>query len=167
MATYDGTRAAPQTSRKAMKRLLITAAALCALAGAAQAQDRPPMPVNPDTDHDGKITWSEYQAMSGQRMSRMFARMDANHDGKVTEAEVQAARAARSGQAPAGGPGRGGGFLLRADANHDGAVSKAEFDAMSKARFDAADTNHDGWLSKGEMILMRQRMGGGEGRPPE
>lgn len=145
-----------------MKRLLIVAAAAAALAGAAQAQQRQPRDF--DTNHDGKVTLSEFKAMQAERTGHMFARLDANKDGKITTAEMQAARPPGDGPAP-GGPGRGGGMVMRMDADKDGVVTRAEMDAMGARRFATADTNHDGWLSKGEVILMRQRMGGGG--PPQ
>ena len=41
-----------------------------------------------DTDHDGKITLAEAQAMALQH----FDQMDTNHDGQVTPEERRAAR---------------------------------------------------------------------------
>ncbi|MET0273994.1 MAG: EF-hand domain-containing protein, partial [Phenylobacterium sp.] len=138
-----------------MKHLLIAAAAAAALAGAAHAQQ--PQGRDFDTNHDGKVTLSEYKAVSAERTGRMFARLDANKDGRITAAEAQAARPP-GGAAPAQ-PGRGAGMLKRMDTNGDGVVTRAEMDAAGAARFATADSNHDGWLSKGEVILMRQRMG--------
>ena len=153
-----------------MTRLRLAALAAAAFATLAQAQEPGRQPPNPDTDHDGKVTLSEFKASQAARQARMFARMDTNKDGKITQVEMDAARvrmeAAGRGP-PAGGqpsgPGAGGGrggFLMRADANKDGAVSKAEMAASMEQRFNMADTNHDGWLSKGELLMMRQRMRG-------
>jgi len=150
-----------------MKRILLTAAAIASLAAVAHAQ--PPgggEPPNYDTDHDGKVTLSEFKAGQAERETRMFARMDANHDGKITQAEMEAARAKREAAGkgpPNGGGGRGAGFFARFDTNHDGAITKAEMAAATEARFKMADTNNDGWLSKGELLMMRQKMRGGQG----
>lgn len=142
-----------------MKTLIFAAAAFALITGAATAQDRP-QPPNPDLDHDGKVTLSEFKKMEAQRGARMFARLDANKDGKITQAEFDAAprREPQAGETPRP-PGMRGRFFQMMDANGDGAVSKAEMQAAGQRRFDMADTNHDGWLSKGEVILMRQRRG--------
>ena len=143
-----------------MKTLIFAAAAFALIAGAATAQDRP-QPPNPDLDHDGKVTLSEFKTMEAKREARMFARLDTNKDGKISQAEFEAAprREPQPGETPrpAGMRGR---FFQMMDTNGDGVVTKAEMEAAGQRRFDMADTNHDGWLSKGEMILMRQRMGG-------
>lgn len=151
-----------------MTRLLIVTFAALALSAPALAQEGGRQPPNPDTDHDGKVTLSEYKATETARMTRMFARMDANNDGKITQAEMEAFRDSMEAEGrgpPAGAPGGGGGggrggFMMRMDANGDGAVTKVEMAAGFEARFKAADTNGDGWLSKGELLMMRQRMRG-------
>ncbi|MEO8114873.1 MAG: EF-hand domain-containing protein [Phenylobacterium sp.] len=144
-----------------MKRLLLAAAAVAAMAGSAKAQE-PGQPPNPDLDRDGKVTLSEFRQLSAQRTGRMFARLDANHDGRITRAEFEAAPRPEGSPAPAG-PGRGGRFFERLDVNGDGVVTKAELEAGMVSRFNMADTNHDGWLSKGELIMMRQsRTRGGQ-----
>lgn len=155
-----------------MTRLLLASLALLALSVPALAQEGDRQPPNPDTDHDGKVTLSEFKAMETTRINRMFARMDTNRDGKITPAEMQAMRERMEAEGrgpPPGGPGRGpgggsgggrGGFMTRMDTNGDGAVTKAEMAAGIEARFKAADTNGDGWLSKGELLMMRQRMRG-------
>jgi Ca2+-binding EF-hand superfamily protein len=147
-----------------MNRILLAAAfaaiaTMAPLAGA-WAQPGPGRePPNPDLDHDGKVTLSEFKTAQGDRQGRLFGRMDANKDGKLTQAEMDAA-AKRAEAAGRGGPGGGGGMLMRLDANKDGAVTKAEMVAMAERRFQTADTNKDGWLSKGELLMMRQRMRG-------
>jgi hypothetical protein len=153
-----------------MQRVFLIAAVVAVLATTAHAQPLRGEPPNPDADHDGKVTLSEFKALETGRRARMFARMDANKDGKITAAEIDAARkhAEAEGRGPPrtgseGGP--RGGFMMRMDANQDGAVTKAEMGAMTQRRFEMADTNHDGWLSKGELLMMRQRMRGGPGQP--
>jgi len=145
-----------------MTRLLL-AACLAMTCGAAFAQMAPP---DPDLDHDGKVTLSEFKAMEARREARMFARLDTNKDGKISQAEFDAAprREHQAGETPrpAGMRGR---FFQMMDANGDGVVTKAEMEAAGQRRFDMADTNHDGWLSKGELLMMRQRMRGGPGQP--
>jgi len=157
-----------------MTRLLLATLTFAAFATLpfgmrASAQEPGRQPPNPDTDHDGKVTLTEFKAMESGRQTRMFARMDANKDGKITQAEMEAARKRMeaegrgppAGARPGGGGGPGGGgFLTRFDTNHDGAVSKTEMAAAGEQRFKTADTNHDGWLSKGELLMMRQRMRG-------
>ena len=147
-----------------MTRLfLATLAAAAAFAAMAAAQPDPGRaPPNPDTDHDGKVTLSEFKAAQGDRQTRMFARMDANKDGKITQAEMEASRKRMEaeGRGPSSGRGGAGGFMMRLDANKDGAVSRAEMAASTEQRFKTADTNNDGWLSKGELLMMRQKMRG-------
>jgi hypothetical protein len=80
--------------------------------------------VDADTDHDGKLSRTEAQAMPA--VAKHFDEIDADHDGYITHAELraareryQAARRARCGgteqnsasgydKAPASGPGEGG-----------------------------------------------------------
>lgn len=164
-----------------MKSLLLAASvsALIATAAAAQA---PPTPPNPDLDHDGRVTFSEFKKMDAERQTRMFARIDTNKDGKISQAEMAAGRQARNpggagagagagagpgpGLRPGGAAGQPGARMQRMDANGDGFITKAEMSKAAEARFQAADTNHDGWLSKGEVIMLRQRGPGGGGQGP-
>ena len=117
-------------------------------------------PPDPDTDHDGKVTFDEYKAMAA---GRMLQRLDADKDGKVSKAEFQTMV---DRMAQVGGPdatARAAERWARDDTNKDGFLSRAEIDAAAKRRFDTADSNHDGWLSKGELLTMRQNRRGGAG----
>jgi hypothetical protein len=111
-----------------MKILLL--AGLCALSVSSYAQDAgapnpnqgttPPAQTPPqgqraherfaeaDTDHDGRLSRSEAQAMPF--VSRHFDEIDANHDGYITRDELRAARdrmqamrAQRAGRGTTGG----------------------------------------------------------------
>lgn len=139
-----------------MKRLVFSALFL-ACASAAQAQMGPPL--DPDSNHDGKVSFAEFKAAG---LKRMMA-PDANHDGKVTQAEMQALGPGPNGPPPqgkgskvdgAGGPGHR--MFARVDRNKDGALTRDELENALKHRFDRADANHDGWLSKAEMAGLRQ-----------
>jgi Ca2+-binding EF-hand superfamily protein len=117
-------------------------------------------PPNPDTNHDGKVTFDEFKAMNA---GRMMERLDANKDGRISKAEFQV-MVDRISQF--GGPdaqARAAERWARDDKNKDGFLSRAEIEAASKRRFDMADSNHDGWLSKGELLTMRQNRRGGAG----
>ncbi len=41
-----------------------------------------------DTDHDGKISWAEFQAAAGAKLKEHFDRLDANHDGFIDKDEL-------------------------------------------------------------------------------
>lgn len=131
-----------------MKRMMIAVAALC-VAGSAQAQmgQRP----NPDLDHDGRVTLTEFRK---SHADAMLARFDANKDGRIARAELKPP----AGMA-AGKEGRGERMWDRLDLNKDGAVGRSEMDAAAKFRFERGDTNKDGWLSKGEILTLRQNRG--------
>lgn len=64
-----------------------------------------------DTNHDGRFTREEAQAMSQQRraqmQTRMFERLDANHDGQISREEFAQAHRGPGPRGP-GGPGMHG-----------------------------------------------------------
>lgn len=41
-----------------------------------------------DTDHDGKISWAEFQAAATAHLKARFDRLDANHDGFIEKDEM-------------------------------------------------------------------------------
>ncbi len=147
-----------------MKTLPTAAAIAMALSVGGAAAQEPP--VNPDLDHDGRVTLAEFRQVEAERQGRMFARLDTNRDGRLTPPEFKAAAqqsAAQSGKAmpPAG---LWMGLLMHAlDRNGDGGVTRDEMAALTDQGFQRADTNHDGWLSADELAKARRRQGGGFG----
>lgn len=158
-----------------MKRIMI-AAGLMLVAGAAQAQMGPPPGgpgmmhggpqgpggpggprVDPDRNHDGKVTFDEFKTAAADRMLRRF---DANHDGKISKAEVKAMIDRMAGFGPPDAARRMTARFAKEDANHDGVLTRAEIEAGARKRFNAADTNHNGWLSRDEMLTLRQNRRG-------
>lgn len=141
-----------------MTRLLLTAAALTLLAGAAHAQmgGQP----DPDLDHDGKVTYAEFKEASG---TRMMDRLDTNQDGKISKAEYQVLVDRMSQFAGPDAAALAAARWAEDDANKDGFLTQDEIDAAGKRRFDQADANHDGWLSKDELLTMRPTRRGGAG----
>jgi EF-hand domain pair/EF hand len=110
---------------------------------AAQAQQSPPPPAEPELAPGGR-TYSreDFRRQQQQR----FDRLDANKDGIVDEAEQKAAieeatRRLRERME------RG---YSRMDANRDGRVSREEFLANGDALFDRIDRNRDGRLTAAE-----------------
>lgn len=47
---------------------------------------------NTDSDNDGKITYSEFQAAHEKQLKRRFEKLDANGDGSIDKSEAQTAR---------------------------------------------------------------------------
>lgn len=103
-----------------------------------------------DTDKDGKVSLSEYEA--GRQM--MFGRLDADGNGAVTFAELDA-MAQKMGDDP-----RAQMMIKRmdalkaADANGDQAISADEYKAAVDAEFKNLDKNADGFLTADEMPQM-------------
>lgn len=64
-----------------------------------------------DTDHDGKISWAEFQAAANAHLKERFDHLDKNHDGFVTEDELHGPRGQWGGHGPGehGRDGRGWG----------------------------------------------------------
>lgn len=80
-----------------IRKMLLSAVALMALAVPAMAQSTPPAGAPPhdggpmgkfnaDTDGDGMLSRAEFQAMQDKR----FDEMDTNHDGKISKDEMKA-----------------------------------------------------------------------------
>jgi Ca2+-binding EF-hand superfamily protein len=103
-----------------------------------------------DTDKDGKVSLTEYEA--GRQM--MFQRLDADGNGTLTFAELDAF-AQKMGDDP-----RAQMMLKRidalkaADANGDQAVSADEYKAAVDGEFKTLDKNGDGVLTEDEMPQM-------------
>ena len=112
-----------------------------------------------DSNHDGKISKSEWQAARLREANEHFQRLDTNRDGKLTRTEVDAARDQRM----AGHDRKRGerGERMRAlDKDGDQQLSRAEIgNEMPRlaADFDRLDANRDGKLSRDEIRA---------GRPP-
>lgn len=108
----------------------LSATATPVLAGAALDQY--------DSNKDGKISRSEFEAIQRET----FARFDTNSDGKVTREELESA-AQRSG----------GDRTMKRDSNGDGALTLSEFLANAPG-FDRADRNNDGVLAGQELKML-------------
>jgi len=154
-----------------MRNVLIAAASFAALAGAAGlamaqqsgAQDRSAGLFQADSNNDGAVTRSEYDAGRATR----FDALDANDDGQLAREEMRTGRdrgdhGAR-GHHRRGGRGMHGG-LERADANNDGNITREEFLAGPMQMFARMDANNDGLISASERPQRRERTEG-ERRP--
>jgi Ca2+-binding EF-hand superfamily protein len=94
------------------KAIILSGAALIAIAGAAFAQSPEGTRRGPPAD----VT--RQQAI--ERADQMFARMDANHDGRFTRDEARQGMEQRRAE-------RAGRMFDRLDINHDGNISREEF----------------------------------------
>ena len=145
-----------------MKRFLGLLVFVAVSAGAALAQDAPPMPpqggggqmrqfqlpsfAELDKNKDGKISRDEFPS---QFPAQTFDRMDTNHDGFIDETEWNSMRS-RFGGGGGGGPRTGESLLKLLDANGDGKVSRDEF-AKILTLFEVLDKDHNGDLSLDEL----------------
>ena len=140
------------------KLLLATALGAVALVGVAAAQTGggahgfADMFMAADTDHDGKVSRTEFDTARAAR----FAQMDANHDGQLSGDEIPhwGPPPGANGGGSGGGEHHGGG-MMRADTNGDGVISRAEYDASSAALFTRLDANNDGFITQDELQAMR------------
>jgi Ca2+-binding EF-hand superfamily protein len=142
--------------------MLIAAASFAALAGVAgfalAQQDGPQERSNGlfqyDSNNDGTVTQSEYEASRTAR----FDTLDANNDGQLTREEMRAGRGNRGerGHHRGGRHGMRGG-LEHADANNDGNITREEFLAGPTQRFAQLDSNNDGVISADERPQRRER----------
>ncbi len=97
----------------------------------------------------------------GKARGDQWAKLDTNADGSISKSEWDAAKASRgerrgargdhAGGGRHGGGKMGGAMLKMADANNDGAITLAEARVAATAHFDRADTNRDGNLTREEM----------------
>lgn len=97
-----------------------------------------------DSNHDGRISRTEYDAY----WKRQFARADANHDGKLekSEARIAAKRINGGTVATANGFDR----MWQQVSDHGVAMPRQDM-AYHDRLFKQADTDNDGTLSKTEM----------------
>jgi hypothetical protein len=116
---------------------------------------------------------ADFQAAARQRLMQA----DTDHDGKLSQSEFAAGMAAlRAGEgrsdrpdgarSPGGGGGRDPSRMFKMlDSNGDGFLDAAEIDAMSARRFARMDANGDGKVTAEEReagrVQWRGRMGGG------
>jgi Ca2+-binding EF-hand superfamily protein len=130
---------------------LVAAALIALAAGPTLAAPNSPalqaMIARADANHDGWLTFGEFQAA---RLS-MFARADANNDGQMVMSEARAMRTALG--LPRRNPGPKAMATLHAvDPNGDMKVTRAEFTAAGRARFTALDQDQDGRLAAGDVL---------------
>jgi Ca2+-binding EF-hand superfamily protein len=124
-------------------RFVAVLAMLCSATMVAAAQ-------RGDTDGDGKLTVTEFQAM----MKKRLMRADTDHDGKISLEEWKARPAAAKAK---GDPVKA---FQRLDANGDQSIDAAEIAPLLKQRFDRIDTNADGALSEQELSARRAATAG-------
>ena len=99
-----------------------------------------------DTDHDGKISRSEWK---GNDIS--FSMLDKNGDGVLTADELAPSPPADPGPSPEVVRARQEKIFRWMDANHDGRVTKAEWRGEA-AKFARLDRNHDGVVTLEEYL---------------
>lgn len=136
-----------------MRKILLAAAGVVALAGAAGlavAQDGAPERSSHgvfalDANSDGALTRQEFD--TGR--SAEFTRLDADRNGQLSREEMRAGREHRGGRRHGGGHG-GAHMLERADANSDGSITRDEFLARPLEHFQRLDANSDGVISATE-----------------
>ena len=107
---------------------------------------------------DRPIARSEVVAVLDQQ----FRAMDSNHDGKISRSEFEAYRAKQEAGGLSGKLAAfahvGARWFDKADANGDGAVTRQEAAARPLKMFDVADVNHDGVISLEERKLVSVMM---------
>ncbi|MDO8423133.1 MAG: EF-hand domain-containing protein [Parvibaculum sp.] len=87
-----------------------------------------------DTNHDGKVSQSEWKTASDAR----FTRTDANGDGFVSRDEMMAEREKHNAEIRKT---RGESMFGRADIDSDGKLSKAEYDAGAQKMYERMMTH--------------------------
>lgn len=149
-----------------------------------------------DANSDGRLTPEDRTAARARRHGEMFTTMDSDRNGSISRtewdahhaqmAQNRAARAEDRGDDDAGEhrgrghgrhgmrhggrgggegrEGRGMGMARAADTNNDNAVDRTEFLAAATTRFQRADTNNDGTISAAEHQAQRERMRERRGR---
>lgn len=120
---------------------LMAAALFSALAARAETA----LPVVPDSDGDGTVSYDEFQAF---RLARAFSN-DANGDGALSFEEFQ-------GTLPDRVPRMLHRTVFdRVDRDGDGVIVPEELTAMPARAFEEADENGDGKLSEDELQQLR------------
>jgi Ca2+-binding EF-hand superfamily protein len=159
-----------------LKRLALLSCVALGVAAPAFAEGAGGLFKTADTNHDGVVDQTEFQASR----DKWFAELDANHDGFITADELKAfgekmhaqwqqkhADAAQgaatggttaqgqTGTQPAPDASRGDRMaqhiLARVDTDKDGKISKAEFDTESATLFKRLDKNGDGKIASDEV----------------
>jgi Ca2+-binding EF-hand superfamily protein len=108
-----------------------------------------------DSNHDGRLSQSEWQSAQLRKAAEKFRKMDANRDGSLSREEMQAAREQRMH--------RRGGMrekLRELDADGDRQLSRAELAGRVprlEKDFARLDANADGKLSREEIRAGRER----------
>lgn len=117
-------------------------------------------PAASDIDVDGDGMVSELEAM--RQYDRVFQGMDTNQDGKVTGSEFQAAQGGPG--RVSGGPrwaapmtARNSNCFQVMDRDGDGEIRRDEFVQAAKGQFQAADLNGDGKVTVWEFLARNQR----------
>ena len=111
-----------------MKKLMLTAAGVAALASTAAIAQAPQQLRGDGVQTRGEVV---------QHVQAMFTRLDTNRDGFITQPESQAARAEFKGHRgqrnmdPAARQQRADRAFERLDTNRDGSISRAEFAARA------------------------------------
>jgi Ca2+-binding EF-hand superfamily protein len=157
-----------------LKRLALLSCVALGVAAPAFAEGAGGLFKTADTNHDGVVDQTEFQASR----DKWFAELDADHDGFITADELKAFGAklhaqwqqkhadaqATTGQSQSGtqtAPDASRGermaqrILARVDTDHDGKISKAEFDTESVALFKRLDKNGDGKIASDEVPARR------------
>jgi len=154
-----------------IRRLALLSCVAVGLATPALAEGQGGLFKTADTNHDGVVDQSEFQASR----DKWFAELDTDHDGFVTadelkafgekmhaqwqqkHADAQGTAGATTGTGTQAAPGTSRGermaqhILARVDTDHDGKISKAEFDTESVALFKRLDKNSDGKIASDEV----------------
>lgn len=129
-----------------IKRTLIAAGAVLALAAPALAQTSAP----PAGQTPTGMTLEQFQA---KNTDKMFERLDTNKDGKISPDEFAAFRennAKADAKATKAGK-RGKRMFARFDKDKDGSLSRAEAADVLAMRFKRMDANNDGILTLEEL----------------
>ena len=149
-----------------IKRLALLSCVAIGLATPALAEGQGGLFKTADTNKDGVVDQTEFQASR----DKWFADLDTNKDGFITTDELKAfgekmhaqwqqkhadAGSTQNGAQAAPDASRGDRMaqhiLARVDTDKDGKISKAEFDTESTALFKKLDKNSDGKIAADEV----------------